>query len=106
MMMKSRAAIALGRVSFRLSFLFMVFALLEYPALHSGTFGITPIIPTVFLVCVDVIALLVSIALALAATLASFKPLFFSWRAMCGCIFTTIAGVASFIACSSILSAG
>ena len=103
--MKSRAAIALGRVSLRLSFLFMVFALLEYPALHSGTFGITPIIPTAFLVCVDAIALLVSGGLALAATLASFKPLFFSWRAMFGCIFTVIAGVASFYACYSILGA-
>jgi hypothetical protein len=105
-MMKSRAALALGRVSFRLSFLFMVFALLQYPALHSGTFGITPIIPTAFLVCVDVIALLVSSGLAIAATLASFKPLFFSWRALCGCIFTVVAGVASFIACYSVLAAG
>jgi hypothetical protein len=103
--MKSRAAVALGRVSFRLSFLFMVFALLQYPALHSGTFGITPIIPTAFLVCVDVIAFLISSGLALAATLASFRPLFFSWRAMCGCVFTVVAGVASFLACSSILGA-
>jgi len=104
--MKSRAAVALGRVSFRLSFLFMVFALLQYPALHSGTFGITPIIPTAFLVCVDVIGLLICTGLAIAATLASFKPLFFSWRALCGCVFTVVAAVASFTACFSILSAG
>jgi hypothetical protein len=104
--MKSRAALALGRISFRLSFLFMVFALLEYPALHSGTFGITPIIPTAFLMCVDVIAFVISAGLAIAATLSSLKPFFFSWRALFGCVFTAVAGGASFYACYSVLSAG
>ncbi len=102
----SRAAIALGRVSFRASFFFLAFALFEYPALHSGTFGFTPIIPTAFLMCVNLIMLLVCLAVTVAATLASLKPFFFSWRAFAGWIFTLSAAFAGFGTCIGVLVQG
>ena len=102
----SRAAIALGRVSFRFSFFFLVFALIEYPALYSGTFGGTPIIPTAFLVCVNLIATLVCLAVTVAATMASLKPFFFSWRACCGWVFTLTAAFVGFGTCIGVLTAG
>ena len=100
----SRPAKALGRVSFRFGFFFLVFSGVQWPILYSGLFGSTPVIPSVFLVCVDVILLFASSALALSATLASFKPLHFSWRALCGVCFTLTAGWISFIALYGILN--
>lgn len=101
----SRAAIALGRVSFRFGFFFLVFALIQYPALHSGTFGGTPIIPTAFLVCVNLIATLVCLAVTVAATMASLKPFFFSWRALGGWVFTLGAAWIGFGTCIAVLTA-
>lgn len=99
----SRAAIALGRVSFRFSFLYLAFALVEAPALNSNGFGATPIIPTAFLVCVNGVATLVSLGLTLAATLATLSPFKFSWRALCSWIFTITATYVGFSTCLNVL---
>ncbi|MEY4418189.1 MAG: hypothetical protein RIQ88_627 [Actinomycetota bacterium] len=99
----SRAALALAQISLRFAGLFFVFSLIEAPALNSGGFGVTPIIPTAFLMCLNTFASLVFTGLIVAASLACLSPVVFSWRVLLAWILGVLAIWIGFAACFNVL---
>ena len=99
----SRAALALSQISLRFAALFFLFSLIEAPALNSGGFGVTPIIPTAFLMCVNFFASLVFLLLTVAASLACLSPRVFSWRVALAWIIGLLAIWIGFSACLNVL---